>query len=116
MIGIPAQRVKQARFIRVNFRRNPDPVFLFVTITAKERRAGGDCAVAFVGILVRPATAKEVLKMCKSVEECRAESVRIPRAVNGLEAWIFRSERFGTYSVRFYAPGEIFRKGTARWR
>ncbi|WP_302619408.1 hypothetical protein [uncultured Oscillibacter sp.] len=58
MIGIPAQRVKQARFIRVNFRRNPDPVFLFVTITAKERRAGGDCAVAFVGILVRPATAK----------------------------------------------------------
>lgn len=46
--------------------------------------------------------------MCKSVEECRAESVRIPRAVNGLEAWIFRSERFGTYGVRFYTPGEIF--------
>ena len=46
--------------------------------------------------------------MCKSVEACRAESVRIPRMVNGLEAWIFRAERFGTYGVRFYAPGEIF--------
>ncbi len=46
--------------------------------------------------------------MCKSVEACRAESVRIPCVVNGLEAWIFRAESFGTYGVRFYAPGEIF--------
>ncbi len=45
--------------------------------------------------------------MSKSVNECRADSVRIPRMVNGLEAWIFRAERFGTYGVRFYAPGEI---------
>ena len=46
--------------------------------------------------------------MNKSVEECREASVRVPRVVNGLEAWIFRAERFGTYGVRFYAPGEIF--------
>ena len=46
--------------------------------------------------------------MCKSVEACRAESVRIPRVVNGLEARIFRAESFGTYGVRFYVPGEIF--------
>lgn len=46
--------------------------------------------------------------MCKSVEACRAESVGIPRVANGLEAWIFRAESFGTYGVRFYAPGEIF--------
>ena len=46
--------------------------------------------------------------MCKSVEECREASTRIPGKVNGLEAWIFRAERFGTYGVRFYAPGEIF--------
>ena len=45
--------------------------------------------------------------MCKSVEECREASTRIPRTVNGLEAWIFRAERFGTYGVRFYAPSEI---------
>ena len=46
--------------------------------------------------------------MSKTVMECREASVRIPRVVNGLEAWIFRAERFGTYGVRFYAPGEIF--------
>ena len=45
--------------------------------------------------------------MCKSVEACRAESVRIPCVVNGLEAWIFRAESFGTYGVRFYSPAEI---------
>ena len=45
--------------------------------------------------------------MCKSVEECREASTRIPRKVNGLEAWIFRAESFGTYGVRFYAPSEI---------
>ena len=46
--------------------------------------------------------------MCKSVEECREASTRIPSKVNGLEAWIFRAEQFGTYGVRFYAPAEIF--------
>ena len=46
--------------------------------------------------------------MNKSVEECREASARVPRIVNGLEAWIFRAEQFGTYGVRFYAPGEIF--------
>ena len=46
--------------------------------------------------------------MCTSVEACRAESVRIPRVVTGLDAWIFRAESFGTYGVRFYVPGEIF--------
>ena len=45
--------------------------------------------------------------MCKSVEECREASTRIPRTVNGLKAWIFRAERFGTYGVRFYSPAEI---------
>lgn len=46
--------------------------------------------------------------MSKSVEECRKASTHIPRIVNGLEAWIFRAERFGTYGIRFYAPAEIF--------
>ncbi len=46
--------------------------------------------------------------MNKSVEECREASARVPRIVNGLEAWIFRAEQFGTYGVRFYAPAEIF--------
>ena len=39
--------------------------------------------------------------------ECRGASVRIPPGVNGLEAWICKSERFHTFGVRFYAPGEI---------
>lgn len=42
-----------------------------------------------------------------SVAECREASKRVPRTVNGLEAWIFRADRFGTYGVRFYAPGSI---------
>ena len=46
--------------------------------------------------------------MNKSVEECREASARVPRTVNGLEAWIFRAERFGTYGIRVYAPAEIF--------
>lgn len=45
--------------------------------------------------------------MSKSVIECREASTRIPRVVNGLEAWICKSEKFHTYGVRFYAPGEI---------
>ncbi len=45
--------------------------------------------------------------MCKSVEACRAESLRIPRVANGLEAWICKSESFKNYGVRFYAPGAI---------
>lgn len=45
--------------------------------------------------------------MSKSVMECREASTRIPRVVNGLEAWICKSEKFHTYGVRFYAPGEI---------
>lgn len=45
--------------------------------------------------------------MSKTVMECREASVRIPRVVNGLEAWICKSERFHTFGVRFYAPGEI---------
>lgn len=46
--------------------------------------------------------------MCKTVKACRESSSRIPRAKNGLEAWIFKAEKFGTYGVRFCAPGEIF--------
>ncbi len=45
--------------------------------------------------------------MSKSVMECREASTRIPRVVNGLEAWICKSEKFHTYGVRFYTPGEI---------
>lgn len=45
--------------------------------------------------------------MSKTVMECREASTRIPRIVNGLEAWICKSERFHTFGVRFYAPGEI---------
>lgn len=45
--------------------------------------------------------------MSKTVMDCRAESTHIPRVVNGLEAWILRSEIFGTYGVQFYAPGKI---------
>lgn len=45
--------------------------------------------------------------MSKTVMECREASARIPRIVNGLEAWICKSERFHTFGVRFYAPGEI---------
>lgn len=45
--------------------------------------------------------------MCKSVSECKEAHRNTPRVVNGLEAWIFRSERFGTYGVRFYAPGAV---------
>lgn len=46
--------------------------------------------------------------MNKSVEECRGASTRVPCVVNGLEAWIFLAERFGTYGIRFYASAEIF--------
>lgn len=45
--------------------------------------------------------------MNNTVLECREASARIPRVVNGLEAWICKSEKFHTYGVRFYAPGEI---------
>lgn len=46
--------------------------------------------------------------MNKSIEECREASARVPRIVNGLEAWIFRAESYGTYGVRFCVPAEIF--------
>jgi len=45
--------------------------------------------------------------MCKSVSECREAHRNIHRTVNGLEAWIFRSEKFGTYGIMYYAPGTI---------
>ena len=45
--------------------------------------------------------------MNNTVLECREASARIPLVVNGLEAWICKSEKFHTYGVRFYAPGEI---------
>ena len=50
----------------------------------------------------------EIFKMCKSISECRDKNCNVPRNVNGLEAWIFFSEMFGTYAVRFYAPGAVF--------
>ena len=45
--------------------------------------------------------------MCKSISECREAHCKIPHVVNGLEAWVFLSEKFGAYGVRFYAPGTV---------
>ena len=45
--------------------------------------------------------------MSKTGLEFRVASVRVPRVVYGREAWICKSERFHTFGVRFYAPGEI---------
>lgn len=57
-VGVSAQRAQQAGLVCVNLRWNFHAVPLFIAIPAKKRRACGDCAVAFVGVLIRPATAK----------------------------------------------------------
>ena len=54
-----------------------------------------------------PKKKKEGTKNIKTNIELRGASPRIARIVNGLEAWICKSERFHTFGVRFYAPGEI---------
>ena len=58
LIGIAGQCAAQAGFVRVNLRRNLHTVAPFVTIAAEVRRAGRDCAVAFVGVLICAATTK----------------------------------------------------------
>lgn len=55
---LTAQHTKQARLVRVNLRRYLYAVAGFVAVAAEVRRVCGDRPVAFVGVLIRPATAK----------------------------------------------------------
>lgn len=57
-ISITAQHTQQARLVRVNLRRYLYAVAGFVAIAAEVRRVCGDRPVAFVGVLIRAATAK----------------------------------------------------------
>ena len=57
-ISITAQHTQQARLVRVNLRRYLYAVAGFVAVAAEVRRVCGDRPVAFVGVLIRAATAK----------------------------------------------------------